>query len=98
MTPMSSTVGTEPTHLVTTQATFATRAFYLSFFSFLTIGLGIVLIAIPEVRETLEAFDLENPIKVGYFALGQLYWAVCAWFCARLVLERRFMPFEPLVP
>jgi hypothetical protein len=74
------------------------RALYLSFFSFLTIGLGIVLIAIPEVRETLEAFDLESPVKTVYFALGQLYWAVCAWFCARLVLERRFLPYEPLVP
>jgi hypothetical protein len=91
-------VGTGPTRLLTTHATFATRAFYLSFFSFLTVGLGIVLIAIPQVRETLEAFDLEHPITTGYFAFGQLYWAVCAWLCARLVLERRFLPFEPLIP
>jgi hypothetical protein len=81
-----------------TRGTFAIRALFLSFFSFFTVALGIVLIRIPALNETLEAFDPDSPLQMGCFAIAQLYWAVCAWYCSRLVLERRFLPFEPLLP
>jgi hypothetical protein len=30
--------------------------------------------------------------------MALLYWALCAWYTARLVLERSFAPFDPLLP
>src|SRR5215470_4817624 len=86
------------TRLLMTRGTFAIRAFFLSFFSFFTVILGFGLIALPQVRETLEAFDLRRPAQAGYLAFAQFYSAVAAWYCARLVLERRFLPFEVLLP
>jgi hypothetical protein len=88
-----------PNRLLMARATFLGSAFLLSFFSFLTVALGLVLITLPQVQETLQAFDPKHPwIQPVYFAIAQFYWATCAWFCARLVLERRFMPYEPLLP
>jgi hypothetical protein len=86
------------TRLLMTRGTFAIRAFFLSFFSFFTVVFGFVLIALPAVRETLEAFDRQHPAQFGYLAVAQFYWAIAAWYCARLVLERRFLPFEVLLP
>jgi hypothetical protein len=86
------------TRLLMTRGTFAIRAFFLSFFSFFTVILGFGLIALPQVRETLEAFDLRRPAQAGYLAFAQFYSAIAAWYCARLVLERRFLPFEVLLP
>lgn len=78
-------------------ATFVVRAFLLSFFSFATVLLGaLLLVTLPQVRETVDAFS--GPSQVVCFLVAEFYWALCAWYCARLVLQKRFAPFDPLLP
>src|SRR5262249_16227985 len=94
---------TSSPHLMMNRVTFAIRAFFLSFFSFFTIGFAILMLySLPQVRETIESFDSDRFSQIPLFAVAEFYWALCAWFCARLMLERRFFrpgrPFEPLLP
>jgi hypothetical protein len=82
-----------------TVGTFAARVFFLSFFSFLTVILGAVLLGtLDAVRETIEAFERPTAPQVFWFAVAEFYWALCAWYSARLVLERVFAPYDPLLP
>ena len=79
------------------RAQFLTRAAFLSSSSFVTVGLGaVLLVTLGQVRETVEAFA--SPIQVFWFLVAEFYWALCAWYCARLVIERSFAPLDQLLP
>ena len=79
---------------------FLTRAVFLAFFSFLTVGLGnIIIVGVDPARETVEAFNLQKGLsQLLCFWVALLYWALCAWYTARLLLEKSFAPFDSLLP
>ena len=79
---------------------FLARAVLLAFFSFLTVGLGnIVIVGVDPARETVEAFNLGKGLsQLLCFWVALLYWALCAWYTARLLLEKSFAPFDTLLP
>lgn len=66
----------------------------LVFFSLFTVvGGNLVLLCVPQARETLFAMDDgsgANLLRFVWLALAYLYWAFTAWFVARLMLGRRF--------
>lgn len=72
------------------------RLLWLCFFSLFTVVVGnTVLLAVPQARETLYALDDgagDDLLRFCFFALAYLYWAVTAWFVARLMLARAFEP------
>ena len=72
------------------------RLLWLCFFSVFTVVVGnTVLLAVPQARETLYALDDgsgQDLRRFVFFALAYLYWAVTAWFVARMMLARRFDP------
>ena len=80
-----------------TRTAFARRALSLCFFPLLTVGLGnFVLLKLPQARETLEAVQSFDSLafwaeaRYWYFLLALAYWAFTAWYCARIMLGKRF--------
>jgi hypothetical protein len=72
------------------------RMLWLVGFSTLTVLLGnVVLIGVPQARETLLAIDdgsgLESLLRFALFCGAYLYWAFTAWLVARLMVGRRFV-------
>ena len=71
------------------------RLLWLSFFSIFTVVAGNgVLIAVPQARETLYALSdgsaAETLRRGALLCAAYLYWGLCAWLVARLMLGRRF--------
>lgn len=71
------------------------RMVWLVLFSTLTVVLGnIVLLSVPQARETLLAIEdgtpLEMWLRFALFCGAYLYWAFTAWLVARLMVGRRF--------
>ncbi|MFN0163814.1 MAG: hypothetical protein ACKVQQ_21480 [Burkholderiales bacterium] len=66
----------------------------LVFFSLFTVvGGNLVLLFVPQARETLFALDdgsVADLLRFTWLALAYLYWAFTAWFVSRLMLGRRF--------
>lgn len=80
-----------------TRTAFTRRALSLCFFPLLTVVAGnFTLLKLPQARETLEAvqsFDSNAFWYDGpywYFLLALAYWAFAAWYCARIMLGKRF--------
>jgi hypothetical protein len=71
---------------------------WLVLFSLLTVSVGnIVLLSVPQARETLFALDDgqgASTLRFVLFCAAYLYWAFTAWLCARLMLAREF-PHDP---
>jgi hypothetical protein len=85
-----------------TRFTFLRRTLLLNFYPVLTVAAGnIVLLAVPQAREALGAFRSfgdagadraslwANP-SYWIFIAALAYWSLTAWYCARLLLARRF--------
>jgi hypothetical protein len=82
-----------------TRFTFLRRTLLLLFYPVLTVAAGnAILLGVPQAREALGAFRnfgeardslWANP---GYwiFIAALAYWSLTAWYCARLLLARRF--------
>ena len=66
----------------------------LSIFSIATVVLGnVILLGLPQARETLSALDDGPHLQWGRFAwltAAYLYWAFTAWFVTRLAFGRIF--------
>ncbi|ALK97219.1 hypothetical protein AB595_11305 [Massilia sp. WF1] len=89
-----------------TRFTFLRRTLLLNFYPVLTVAAGnLILLAVPQAREALGAFRnvgetteslWANP---GYwiFIAALAYWSLTAWYCARLLLARRF-PLDNVGP
>ena len=85
-----------------TRFTFFRRTLLLNFYPVLTVAAGnIILLAVPQAREALGAFRnvgaaeadrhslWANP-SYWIFIAALAYWSLTAWYCARLLLARRF--------
>jgi hypothetical protein len=82
-----------------TRFTFLRRTLLLNFYPVLTVAAGnAILLGVPQAREALGAFRnfgeareslWANP---GYwiFIAALAYWSLTAWYCARLLLAKRF--------
>jgi hypothetical protein len=71
------------------------RVLRLCLFPVATVLLGdIVLLAVPQARETLRAFGDGSRFVSQIIALWSAYvlWMLSAWYVARLLLGRRFQP------
>jgi hypothetical protein len=78
---------------------FLSRVFFLAFFSFTTVAFGnIIILWVAPARETVEAFHLYARSHLICFWCALFYWGLCAWYTARLVLERSFAPFDYILP
>jgi hypothetical protein len=82
-----------------TRFTFFRRTLLLNFYPVLTVAAGnIILLAVPQAREALGAFrdvgDTQQSLwtNAGYwiFIAALAYWSLTAWYCARLLLAKRF--------
>jgi hypothetical protein len=83
-----------------TRFTFLRRTLLLNFYPVLTVAAGnLILLGVPQAREALGAFRNFGDERgeslwanAGYwFFIGALaYWSLTAWYCARLLLARRF--------
>ncbi|MGH8199592.1 MAG: hypothetical protein ACREVO_04410 [Steroidobacteraceae bacterium] len=74
---------------------YLTRVLRLCLFPVATVLLGdIVLLFVPQARETLRAFGDGSRFVSQIIALWVAYalWMVSAWYVARLLLGRRFQP------
>ena len=49
-------------------------------------------------EETVEAFTIDDYSQLICFWSGLFYWGLCAWYGARLMLERSFAPFDYILP
>jgi hypothetical protein len=75
------------------------RVFFLAFFSFATVAFGnIVIVGVDPAKETVEAFTLYDRAHLICFCCALFYWGLCAWYTARLMLERSFAPFDYILP
>lgn len=82
-----------------TRFTFLRRTLLLNFYPVLTVAAGnVILLGVPQAREALGAFGnfaetreslWANP---GYwiFIAALAYWSLTAWYCARLLVAKRF--------
>ena len=78
---------------------FLATGFFLSFFSFVTVAFGnFVILWVDPARETVEAFTIDDYSQLICFWSGLFYWGLCAWYGARLMLERSFAPFDYILP
>jgi hypothetical protein len=78
---------------------FLATVFFLSFFSFVTVAFGnFVILWVDPARETVEAFTIDDYSQLICFWSGLFYWGLCAWYGARLMLERSFAPFDYILP
>jgi hypothetical protein len=82
-----------------TRFTFLRRTLLLNFYPVLTVAAGnLILLAVPQAREALGAFrnfgdgaeSLWANAGYWYFIAALAYWSLTAWYCARLLLARRF--------
>jgi hypothetical protein len=82
-----------------TRFTFLRRTLLLNFYPVLTVVAGnLILLAVPQAREALGAFRDFGETKEslwtnpGYwiFIAALAYWSLTAWYCARLLLAKRF--------
>jgi hypothetical protein len=82
-----------------TRLTFLRRTLLLNFYPVLTVAAGnAILLGVPQAREALGAFrnDAETEESLwanpGYwvFIAALAYWSLTAWYCARLLLAKRF--------
>jgi hypothetical protein len=82
-----------------TRFTFLRRTLLLNFYPVLTVVAGnIILLVVPQAREALGAFGNFNETRdevwtnSGYwcFIAALVYWSLTAWYCARLLLAKRF--------
>lgn len=72
------------------------RMVWLLLFSTLTVVAGnVVLLSVPQARETLLAIEDGTPpekwLRFALFCGAYLYWAFTAWLVARLMVGRRFV-------
>jgi hypothetical protein len=78
---------------------FLTKVFFLAFFSFATVAFGnIVILWVDPATETVEAFTIDDYSHLICFWSALFYWGLCAWYTARLMLERSFAPFDYILP
>ncbi len=78
---------------------FLSKVFFLAFFSFATVALGnIIILWADPARETVEAFTVDQRSHLICFWSALFYWGLCAWYTARLMLERSFAPFDYILP
>jgi hypothetical protein len=82
-----------------TRFTFLRRTLLLNFYPVLTVAAGnAILLGVPQAREALGAFRSFDEAREslwanpGYwiFIAALAYWSLTAWYCARLLLARRF--------
>jgi hypothetical protein len=82
-----------------TRFTFLRRTLLLNFYPVLTVAAGnLILLGVPQAREALGAFrnfgdgmdSLWANAGYWYFIAALAYWSLTAWYCARLLLARRF--------
>jgi hypothetical protein len=82
-----------------TRFTFLRRTLLLNFYPVLTVAAGnIILLAVPQAREALGAFRNFGDTGQGLWAnpsywifiAALAYWSLTAWYCARLLLAKRF--------
>lgn len=82
-----------------TRFTFLRRTLLLNFYPVLTVAAGnVILLGVPQAREALGAFrsfdDSTESLwaNPGYwiFIAALAYWSLTAWYCARLLLAKRF--------
>lgn len=72
------------------------RLMALCFTSIAMVVFGNALLALPQIREGLWAFDDgegDALLRQSIFVLAFLYWAATTWYVARLTLGRRF-PYD----
>ncbi len=82
-----------------TRFTFFRRTLLLNFYPVLTVAAGnAILLGVPQAREALGAFRnvaesrdslWANP-SYWIFIAALAYWSLTAWYCARLLLAKRF--------
>jgi len=98
--PQDGTPRRAPSHAgQITRFTFLRRTLLLNFYPVLTVAAGnAILLGVPQAREALGAFRnfvetreslWANP---GYwiFIAALAYWSLTAWYCARLLVAKRF--------
>jgi len=71
------------------------RVLWLCFFPLATVvGGNVFLLAVPQAQEALLAFGdgRGTAFQTPALYLAHLYWIGLAWFTARLLLDRRFVP------
>ena len=71
------------------------RILQLCIFPVVTVVLGnVVILAVPQARETLLAFDEVKVLSSqgGFFILAFLLWMISAWYITRLLVGKRFQP------
>jgi hypothetical protein len=82
-----------------TRFTFFRRTLLLNFYPVLTVAAGnIILLAVPQASEALGAFRQFGDTRQGLWAnagywifiAALAYWSLTAWYCARLLLAKRF--------
>ncbi|MFC5547232.1 hypothetical protein [Massilia aerilata] len=82
-----------------TRFTFLRRTLLLNFYPVLTVAAGnAILLGVPQAREALGAFrnfaetkeSLWANASYWIFIAALAYWSLTAWYCARLLLARRF--------
>jgi hypothetical protein len=85
-----------------TRFTFLRRTLLLNFYPVLTVAAGnIILLAVPQAREALGAFSKPGKLAEAeqtlwanpsywIFIAALAYWSLTAWYCARLLLAKRF--------
>ncbi|MGJ7916709.1 hypothetical protein ACI48D_14690 [Massilia sp. LXY-6] len=82
-----------------TRFTFLRRTLLLNFYSVLTVAAGnAILLGVPQAREALGAFrnfgDARESLWANpsywIFIAALAYWSLTAWYCARLLLAKRF--------
>jgi hypothetical protein len=86
-----------------TRFTFFRRTLLLNFYPVLTVAAGnLILLGVPQAREALGAFrnfgdelgetgeSLWANAGYWFFIAALAYWSLTAWYCARLLLARRF--------
>jgi len=70
------------------------RLLWRCFFAVFAVVVGtVVLAAVPQAREALMVFAADArtlPLHAAFFVCAVLYWAIAAWFSARLLLGRIF--------
>lgn len=82
-----------------TRFTFLRRTLLLNFYPVLTVAAGnVILLGVPQAREALGAFRnfaetreslWANP-SYWIFIAALAYWSLTAWYCARLLVAKRF--------
>jgi hypothetical protein len=85
-----------------TRFTFFRRTLLLNFYPVLTVAAGnIILLGVPQAREALGAFRSFGDVGADpqslwanpsywIFIAALAYWSLTAWYCARLLLAKRF--------